>query len=83
MAFSSSVASRFSASSVFKSADGRDIVAGLFLQAALADAVGFGYSEVARGEEGGFRVGVAEDDSCGRASVSGSVHSSVASSHAS
>ena len=43
--------------------DGGDIVAGLFLQAALADPVGVGYPEVA----GGFFLGLdVEDDSSGR-----------------
>ena len=62
---------------LFQRADGGDIVEGLFAQAAFADPVRVGYSEIA-GRLGWRLVGVRAKDDCGRPWLGGSAHSRVA-----
>jgi hypothetical protein len=64
----------------FESPDGRKIVAGFFMQAALSDAVGVGYAEVAGRLLFGFRLESADDG--WQASVGRNAHSRVAISQA-
>ena len=66
---------------LFESADGFDVGEGFFPEAAFADAVGCCYPEVAGG--GFFLLGLeSADDRCGRSSLGGNAHCSIAVSHA-